>query len=242
MSVRMAAVAGQFYEASPQACQEHIRQLLPEGPIDAQIPETIVAGVVPHAGWVFSGDLAGLVFASIKQQQSVDTFVIFGAVHTVMARRGLLYDVGQWGTPLGTIDIDEDLADAILDEGTDFISTDTGGHSREHSIEVQIPFIQYLFNQAKIVPLMVPPMAQAPEIGQAVARALGACDKKVVCIASTDLTHYGPSYGFTQMGVGPEALKWAKETNDKFFIDLTLTMQADKLVDTAQMYGSACGA
>ena len=95
MSVRMAAVAGQFYQASAEGCREQIEQMLSSRPASAELPERIVAGVVPHAGWVFSGDVAGQVFAAIKQQQEVDTFVIFGAVHAVMARTGLLYNTGQ---------------------------------------------------------------------------------------------------------------------------------------------------
>lgn len=245
MSVRMASVAGQFYEASPAECREHISQILmtmPEVDMDS-LPEKIVAGVVPHAGWVFSGELAAMVFATIKKQLSeVDTFVIFGAVHTVRADHGLVYDAGQWGTPLGTVDVDEDLSREILDQAGDLMVANTSGHAREHSIEVQVPFIQHLFPDAKIVPVNVPPIPQADRIGEIVGRVVNEANKSVVCVASTDLSHYGPSYGFTSMGIGPEALKWAKEENDAFFVKLALSMQADKLVDTARMYGSACGA
>jgi AmmeMemoRadiSam system protein B len=81
MAVRRAVVAGRFYESSSASCRKQIEQMLPSGPIEAQLPERIIAGIVPHAGWMFSGSLAALVFAAIKQQQSVDSFVIFGAVH-----------------------------------------------------------------------------------------------------------------------------------------------------------------
>ena len=241
MAVRMATVAGQFYESSPSACREQIESLLPRKPLEAELPQRILAGIVPHAGWVFSGDLAALVFAAIKENRPVDTFVIFGAVHSVRADCGLLYDNGQWGTPLGVIDVDEPLAEAILAKGPDLIKADTSSHSREHSIEVQVPIIQHLFPDAAIVPLMVPPFARAHEIGQVVADVIKDTDKHVVCVASTDLTHYGPSYGFTPMGTGTEGVDWAKCENDSFFINLTLSMQSDKLVDSARMYGSACG-
>ena len=242
MAVRMAAVAGQFYESSPPKCLAHIEQMLSARSLPPNLPSTIVAGIVPHAGWVFSGDLAGMVFAAIKQIQPVDTFVIFGAVHAVRTRLGILYDVGQWGTPLGTIDVDEPLAAAILDEGSDLIQADTSAHSREHSIEVQVPFIQHLFPEAKIVPLLVPPITAAPQIGRTVASIIQQqSDKNIVCIASTDLTHYGPSYGFTPMGTGREGINWAREKNDQFFIDQALTMQFDKIVESAQLYGNACG-
>jgi len=241
MAVRMAAVAGQFYESSPPKCLAHIEQMLSARSLPPDLPSTIVAGIVPHAGWVFSGDLAGMVFAAIKQKQPVDTFVIFGAVHAVRTRRGILYDTGQWGTPLGTIDVDEPLAAAILDQGSDLIQADTSAHSREHSIEVQVPFIQHLFPEAKIVPLLVPPIAASHQIGRAVARIIKQSDQRIVCIASTDLTHYGPSYGFTPMGTGREGINWAREKNDQMFINQALAMQADEIVASSQLYGNACG-
>ena len=242
MSVRTTAVAGQFYESSPQACLDQLKQMLPAEPLTADLHERIISGIVPHAGWVFSGDLAGLVFAAVKQQnESVDTFVIFGAVHAVRTRQALLYDTGSWQTPLGTIDVDEQLAGAILAQAPDLIIADHDARRREHSIEVQVPFVQHLFEAARIVPLLVPPSDQAPPVGAAVARAIAGSDKSVVCIGSTDLTHYGPSYYFTPQGAGPEAVRWAKDTNDKFFLDQALSMQADRLVDTANTYHSACG-
>jgi AmmeMemoRadiSam system protein B len=238
----MAAVAGRFYEGSRQACREQVEDLLPQALLAAELPGKIVAGIVPHAGWTFSGALAALVFAAVKQRQPVDTFVIFGAVHMVRTNAALLYDAGQWGTPLGTIDIDEELAEAIGTAGGQIILPDRNGHSREHSIEVQVPFIQHLFPEAALVPILVPPVAHAPRVGEAVAQVLSQTNKRVVCIASTDLTHYGPSYGYTPRGTGPEAMRWAKEENDRFFLDLALAMQAEKLVEAAQMYGNACGA
>jgi len=245
MSVRMAVVAGQFYESSSRACREQVEAMLAQARAAEQkgeLPARITAAVVPHAGWVFSGPLAAMVFAAVKQRQEVDTFVIFGAVHSVMARMGIVYDMGQWGTPLGKIDVDEELAEEILRHGDELLLADPESHSREHSIEVQVPFIQYLFEGAKILPIMVPPIPRADEIGRMVGQVVARSDKKIVGIASPDLPPYGPSYHYTPMGTGPKAIQWAKDKNDRFFIDLALSMQADKLVESAQMYNSACGA
>ncbi|KPK77148.1 MAG: hypothetical protein AMJ79_04290 [Phycisphaerae bacterium SM23_30] len=243
MSVRTTAVAGQFYESSPQACRSQLEQMLPAEPLPAEMPPRIISGIVPHAGWVFSGALAGLVFAAVKQQnESTDTFVIFGAVHAVRTQQALLYDAGSWETPLGAIDVDEQLAAAILAEAPDLIIADCNGHRREHSIEVQVPLVQYLFEDARIVPLLIPPNERSHLVGRAAARAIARVEKSVVCIGSTDLTHYGPSYFFTPQGTGPQAHRWAKETNDKFFIDLALAMEADRLVDAAETYSNSCGA
>jgi len=248
MAVRMATVAGKFYQADAGRCLAQLKSVLAEKPVSPPccdlnlLPDKIIAGVVPHAGWLFSGNLAGMVFNAIQQRQKVDTFVIFGAVHSLSDGCGILYDQGKWATPLGNISVDEQLAEAILAEGGNIIKADCSAHSREHSIEVQIPFIQYLFSEAKIVPLMVPPIATAAKIGIAVSRAIQRDNKNVVCIASSDLTHYGPSYGLTHMGTNDDALTWAKQTNDMFFINLALTMQADKLVDSAGLYHNSCGA
>ncbi len=246
MSVRNAVVSGRFYEANPDKCQEHIRQMLQMRALDPEmtLPDKILAAIVPHAGWVFSGDIAAQAFAAVEQQngKDVDTFVIFGAVHSVRTRLGLLYDRGQWATPLGKVNINEELAQQILEATTGMVCADRAGHSNEHSIEVQIPIIQYIFPNAQIVPLMIPPVDSAENIGRSIGGIINQSDKKIVCIASTDLTHYGPSYYFTPHGTGPEALGWAKEHNDRFFLEHILSLRPDQLINTAAMYGSACGA
>lgn len=243
MAIRMALVAGQFYESSPELCRGQIEQMLPSEPICGPLPRKVISAIVPHAGWVFSGELAAMAFAAIKQQkQHVDTFVIFGAVHSVRKNVAMVYNAGQWGTPLGRIDVDEQLAFAIINNAKELVVPDCQAHSREHSIEVQVPIIQYLFGDAKIVPIMVPPTERSADVGVEIAKIVSAGDKEVVFIGSTDLTHYGPSYFCTPHGTGPEALRWAKDSNDRYFINTAVEMQAEKLVDAAETYNSACGA
>ena len=242
MSVRTAIVAGQFYQASASACRGQIEHMLTQRPLPSDIPDRIRAGLVPHAGWTFSGDLAAMVFAAIKAKQTVDTFVIFGAVHSVTSHQAMLYSTGQWATPLGPVDVDTELAQAILTQAAALMRDDSASHSREHSIEVQIPIIRHMFPNARIVPIMVPPAAHAHEVGEAAAQAIAQYDKSVVCIASTDLTHYGPSYRYAPMGDGPQALEWVKDQNDRYFIDMAMSMRADTLVESSQMYHNACGA
>ena len=243
MSVRPAAVAGQFYEADGPTCALHIEQMLAQVQLPPDLPPNITGGIVPHAGWVFSGSLALLTLAAIKKQEhAVDTFVVFGAVHRANQPLAMLYDAGQWDTPLGPVDVDEHLARKALAQAADLMLVDTDAHTQEHSIEVQVPLIAHLFPEAKIVPVLTPPTPQAPLVGQAVARAVAAAPNKVICIGSTDLTHYGPSYMFTPHGTGQEGIDWAKRENDRFFIDLVLSMQAEKIVESAEMYRNACGA
>ncbi|UCC22522.1 MAG: AmmeMemoRadiSam system protein B [Planctomycetota bacterium] len=242
MQTRQPIVAGQFYPGRRDSCINEINECLQQEKLTQALPETIVAGIVPHAGWVFSGALAALVFSAVKQQnEHVDTFCLFGAAHGYYGASPAIYDKGVWMTPLGEIAVDEDLAGAVLKSGT--AVSGSRAHSSEHSIEVQIPFIQHLFAGAKILPILVPPTEQAVPLGEAVGEIIsGEKQKKIVCIGSTDLTHYGPRYGFAPMGSGSNALKWAHEVNDGQFIDLAVKLEAKKLLANAAENLNACGA
>ena len=242
MQKRKSIVAGQFYPGQHDSCVDEINECLDARTLSEPLPETIVAGIVPHAGWTFSGSLAALVFLAIKQQhEKVHTFVIFGAAHGYFGQSPAVYDRGSWITPLGEVAIDEELADAVLSASP--VVSDASAHRAEHSIEVQVPFIQYLFPGAKILPIIVPPREQAVALGKSIGQIINKDEhKKIVCIGSTDLTHYGPRYGFTPMGVSEDALKWADSVNDKKFIDLALKLEPERLLASAAENCNACGA
>ena len=242
IATRKPSVAGQFYAGGRDECLRDSRQFLAERAIGSVLPDKIVAGIVPHAGWVFSGDVAGQVFSAIKQANGqVDTVVIFGAAHRYLGSLAAVYDTGGWKSPLGDIAVDEQLAGEISSLGV--ACSDIAAHNGEHSIEVQIPFIQILFEGAGIVPILVPAVSTAVELGRQVGGIISSVgDKRVVCIASTDLTHYGPGYGFCPAGVGSDGVRWAKETNDKSFIELALEMKAEELLKDAGEKYNACGA
>jgi AmmeMemoRadiSam system protein B len=241
MQARKPIVAGQFYPGQHDSCIDEINECLDERTLSESLPEIIVAGIVPHAGWTFSGSLAALVFSAIKQQhEKVHTFVIFGAAHGYFGALPAVCDRGFWETPLGEVAIDEELADAVLN--VDVAVRDPNAHLSEHSIEVQLPFIQYLFAGARVLPILVPPLEQAVALGTCVGEIISRDeDRKIVCIGSTDLTHYGPRYGFTPMGVGRKAIEWAEKVNDKKFIDLALKLEPEKLLASAAKNGNACG-
>ena len=242
MQKRKSIVAGQFYPGQHDSCVDEINECLDARTLSEPLPETIVAGIVPHAGWTFSGSLAALVFSAIRQQhEKVHTFVIFGAAHGYFGQSPVVYDRGSWITPLGEVAIDEELADAVLSAGP--VVSDASAHRAEHSIEVQVPFVQYLFPGAKILPIIVPPREQAVALGNSIGQIINKDEhKKIVCIGSTDLTHYGPRYGFTPMGVSEDALKWADSVNDKKFIDLALKLEPERLLADAAENCNACGA
>ena len=242
MQTRKPVVAGQFYPAQHDSCIAEIKECLDARTLSESLPETIVAGIVPHAGWTFSGSLAAMVFSAIKQQHGkVHTFVIFGAAHSYFGDLPAVHEAGTWQTPLGEVVIDEELAEAVLATGA--AVSDPRAHGAEHSIEVQVPFIQHLFAGAKILPILVPPRERAVALGASIGEIITQeAQKKIVCIGSTDLTHYGPRYGFTPMGVGKEALQWADSVNDRKFIDLVLKLDPADMLASAAENGNACGA
>ena len=240
MRTRNPVVAGQFYPGSREGCLEEIREALASRPVVEPLPERIVGGIVPHAGWTFSGDLAAMVFAAVKKQrETVDTFIIFGTAHSYFGSLPAVDDSDSWRTPLGEIGIDREFRDALLAKKV--VVKDADAHTYEHSLEVQVPFVQHLFPGAKLVPIVTPPVDTAIALGEAVAEVIAAQGRTAVCIGSTDLTHYGPRYGFTPMGRGPDGLQWAANVNDRQFIDLALSLDAERLLAEAIEKANACG-
>ncbi len=239
MNLRPAVQAGRFYEGSPDACRDHAEKLCDSVKLPPDLPQSLPGGLVPHAGWAFSGRLAAITFKALAAGGCGETFVLFGADHTGMVRRGEVYEAGAWQTPLGEVAIDEDLASALLGAG-DCLRPYGDAHALEHSIEVQVPLLQVVCPQARIVPIAVPPTDLALEIGRAVGRTLAADFPDVRVVGSTDLSHHGghfPAPG----GHGAQGVKWAVE-NDRRMLDLIEAMQADKIVPEADARRNACGA
>ncbi len=184
--IRNPIVAGQFYPGSPSALEAQI-----EGFIDEQAPKEEVIGLVsPHAGYIYSGPVAGAVISRVKFK---DTFVIMGPNHTGMGRRFSIMTEGTWRTPLGEVEIDSELGKSIL-TASSHLQEDEAAHLQEHSIEVQIPFLQYFNRDVKIVPIILASAdgATYKEIGRGIAKAIKDLNKEVVIMASSDMTHYEP--------------------------------------------------
>ena len=252
MRIREPIVAGRFYPETPDSCRSDLDRLLGlltgeprTGPVDTvgghlrRAVDRPVGGLVPHAGWLYSGQIAAKVFGAIAASRSPKVVVLLGGVHRRRGREAALFGSGRWETPIGPVEIDDRLADRILGY-TNLIVDDPYAHEEEHSIEVQMPFVKHLFPHAKVVPIMVPPVKTACEVGDAVGRTLVAYGYDAVVVGTTDLTHYGPDYGFVPKGVGEAANRWAKEENDRRFIDLLCTLQTDKLVPEALQNKNAC--
>jgi AmmeMemoRadiSam system protein B len=241
MKTRKPIVAGQFYPADRSSCIEEINECLAARTLPKSLPKEIVAGIVPHAGWMFSGSLAAMVFSAVKQRHpDVHTFVIFGAAHGYYGDRPVLDDSNFWETPLGKAGIDEMLSNYLIEKR--IALHDSLSHKGEHSIEVQVPFIQHLFPKAQILPIIVPPNKQAIALGEALGGKELYGGKIIVYIGSTDLTHYGPRYGFTPMGLSRNGLDWAAKVNDKQFIDTALKLDPEGILAGAAENLNACGA
>lgn len=237
---RMPIVAGMFYEASPSACRRAVSDLVEQAQLPDDLPEC-VGGLVPHAGWVCSGAIAAVTFkALLREVPEQATVLMLGAVHARSNPQGMLYANGAWKSPLGEVAIDTDLAAAILKSCPE-VYEDPAAHATEHSLEVQLPFVQVLAPEAKIVPLMVPPSPLAAWIGEQVGSVLKRYKRKVYIVGSTDLTHYGPRYGMTPAGIGMQGIDWSTE-NDRRLLKLVETMSAEQIVEETSNHLNACGA
>jgi len=184
--IRGPVVAGQFYPASPDELRKMIASM-----VDEKAAKKDVIGVVsPHAGYPYSGPVAGAVLSRIKFK---GTFVILGPSHTGQGKPFSIMTEGSWKTPLGQVEIDSDLGKKML-AGSSHLQEDALAHQYEHSIEVQIPFLQYFKPDVRIVPIV---LAHAtPEIykqiGREIAQAVKESKRDVVLMASSDMTHYEP--------------------------------------------------
>jgi len=239
MMIREPIVAGQFYDAKPERCRAAVERLLADYQPVSSPTGCWYGGLVPHAGWMCSGAVAAHVLTTLATTRTPSTIVLFGGVHRYIGRVAAMFSHGRWTTPLGPIEIDNRLAERIGGH-TNLIADDPYAHEEEHSIEVQLPLIKHLFPEAKIVPIMVPVMPAAHEVGEAVVRTLSSYEYDALIVGTTDLTHYGPRYGFTSEGVGAKANAWAKQVNDKRFVDLVRQLKHDKLVAEASQYRNAC--
>ena len=228
--------ARQFY---PGNCREQIEHFLRDYEVPKE-PAKAVGGIVPHAGWVFSGAVAAKVFKCISLKTDPDTFILLGAVHTWKPRGNSIYSRGSWSTPLGDMRIDEKVADALMEVlGEDLIEAPEA-HEGEHSLEVQLPFIKYLCPDAKIVPIAIPPDENAHITGRKIGEAALAMGNNIVVVGTTDLTHYGDSYSFTPYGYGEEARKLMRESDSRI-IELALQLDSIAIRKEVQKNHNACG-
>ncbi|BES82487.1 AmmeMemoRadiSam system protein B [Pyrodictium abyssi] len=234
---RLPAVAGMFYEADAEALKAQIewafRHPLGPGklPVVSDERQPLSKGfVVPHAGYMYSGPIAANSYFQMAAEGPAETYVIIGPNHTGLGEIVSVYPGGAWVTPLGEVEVDTELARAIVGASS-FAAPDEKAHLYEHSVEVQVPFLQYMFgDRFRIVPIVV--YEQTPEIaedlGKAILEAAEKTGRDIVVIASSDFTHYEP-----------HDVAVAK---DKLAIEAILELDPLKLYQTIQKHSiSMCG-
>jgi AmmeMemoRadiSam system protein B len=194
MKVRRPAVAGMFYAGSATELRGQIEWCYKHELGPGAIPRVndkglgkIVAIVVPHAGYYYSGPVAAHAYQALAEDGIFDTAVILGPNHTGYGKPVSLWVEGDWSTPLGDVEVDKRLAQRLVG---DVIERDEAAHMHEHSIEVQLPWLQYLYGKVKIVPVTM--LAQDIETARRVGKSIGQAGEDLIVIASSDLTHYEP--------------------------------------------------
>lgn len=181
---RKPAVAGQFYPQGRERLLKIISNLVDEG----KEKRSCIASISPHAGYMYSGKVAGETFSFIAIP---DTVLILGPNHTGMGKTFAIMDKGEWETPLGDLKINEELAKLVIEESS-LARVDQTAHMWEHSIEVQLPFLQYFNPNASFVPVCIQKTTyeQLARFGEEIAEAIKRFGKEVLIVASSDMSHY----------------------------------------------------
>jgi hypothetical protein len=224
-----------FYAGSPQSLKAQIEKCFTHSLGPGKLPTAAKKGprrliglISPHAGYMYSGPVAAHAYYNLAADGKPDVFVVFGPNHTGRGSGLAMMAEGVWRTPLGDVEIDAEVAKQIL-RVSRIIDVDDSAHLYEHSIEVQLPFLQFLYgSDFKFVPIcfLMQDLESSREVGRAVGEALS--NNNAVIIASTDMTHYEPQ-------------KMA-EQNDKTAIDSALKMDEALYYSTVESHNiSTCG-
>jgi len=181
--VRQPAVAGKFYTEDPDQLREEVNAMIAPGE-----PTRVLGIVVPHAGYIYSGKVAGEVYGAVEVPEAV---LVLGPNHTGFGAPVALAPAGEWLTPLGPVPINTRLAGLIL-KHSPRVQEDPSAHRFEHSLEVQLPFLQQRNPQVQIAALCLSlndfPLIQ--EVGHGIAQAITEYGAPVLIVASSDMTHY----------------------------------------------------
>jgi len=237
-NIRRAVFAGSWYPASAPECERQIAAFLSEAEYTGPAGRKPLGGIVPHAGWYFSGSIACNVIRRLKGAAAPDVVVVFG-MHLHAESPCYLMVEGAWETPLGEIPVEERLA-AELSKKFEFRLETPERFTQDNTVELQLPFIKYFFQDAKIVAVGVPPNKNSLKIGKTVVDLAEQMGLRVIVLGSTDLTHYGYNYGFTSRGTGKKALDWVRSENDRRVIEAMLALEPERVMAEARTCQNAC--
>ena len=182
--IREPAVAGMFYPGDPKSLKKFIDSCATK----ADSPIRAAAVVSPHAGYAYSGAVAASVFSAVVLPRR---YIILGPNHTGRGVPMALYPAGQWRTPLGSVEIDVEMNQRLLAECR-LLGEDRVAHMREHSLEVQLPFLQVLAGELRFcaICLGATDYGSLETLGHAMARVIRSSDGPVLIISSSDMNHY----------------------------------------------------
>ena len=239
-SVRSTYATG-FYPQDPRRCEEQIEVLLANTPTHTSSFGSLLGGLVPHAGWVYSGATALRLWRTFAELPlPPEVIVLLGAVHRPGVRCATLSAEDRWATPVGTLGVDTRLRSSLMEDSEVELLCGNQAHVGEHSIEVQLPFIRYLLPQASILPIQVPADSRADALGLLLARAIARDGRNIAVVASSDLTHYGSRYGVLPAGSGKAALDFGRR-NDQLLLDQVHQLSPQGVLREAREHHKACG-
>lgn len=193
-----------------------------------------IAGIAPHAGWDFSGALAFSVFYNLTRE--IDTIAVVGG-HLPQSDRLFAAFETEFATPFGQISADSEVLNLL--EGRMELEEDIYS---DNTVEIQLPFLKYLFKDVMLLHLRVSPTAIAIELGRNLNDIAKEVGRRIAVVGSTDLTHYGPAYGFSPAGKGEAAVEWVRQQNDKSIISAFVDMQHQSALQISARDQSACSA
>jgi AmmeMemoRadiSam system protein B len=235
VKIRRPCQAGGFYVGTAESLETQIENCFLHEFGPGKIPEIVKEGrrqivgfVCPHAGYMFSGAVAAHAYYKLALDGKPDVVFLFGPNHAGHGSGLAVMNDGFWRTPLGDVEIDSESANQVVRESR-IVDVDDSAHRFEHSIEVQLPFLQFLYgSEFKIVPIcfIMQDLSSAREVGEAVAKVLAG--KNGVIIASSDMTHYEPQE--------------SAEKKDKMVLEAVEAMDEAKLYSVIEAHRvSACG-
>jgi len=240
MEKKRTAFAGTWYPGTAKECEAAILQYLRDG--RGRLQGDFVGGIVPHAGWHFSGSIAARVIASLVPVDgnfdTIDTILLFGA-HMHRQSEPFIMTHGMIETPFGDIEVDKALTDNIA-AGVGIRKRAPEKFPDENTLELQYPFIRYFFPRAKIVVAGVAPNGLAAIIGGMAAQEAKKLGRHIRIIGSTDMTHYGPDFGFTPAGCGQKAVDWVSTENDQNAIRAMMDMDVDSVLSQGLDHKNMC--
>ncbi len=237
MKTRLPQFAGAWYPSESSECKQVIESFLENEKIGKAEGDVPLGGITPHAGWYFSGEIACNVIHQLSRG-GADVVVVFG-MHLHSASPAYIMSEGAWETPFGELEIEDGIAAELIDKYPFNIETPTK-FVQDNTIELQLPFIRYFFNDAKLLTIGVPPTDQSLAVGRTIADIAKKRSLNMKIIGSTDLTHYGAGYGFSPKGAGPEAVEWVRNENDRKVIDAMVEMDTRAVLSEGLRNHNAC--